>query len=462
MDAPDCLRHSEELCHYLNAVVVVRHHSLDLLQVSLNDFEAVRDALFRCGLHALTIPHRGTSVKCMNQLLSGLSLSLLFIVGGLLLARRQPVETQRRVLVFSFLIAIMSALVALLPLASTLDLGQFRTFGPAAGPAMPLKNLWLAIARGEDTTKAVSVVHDPTDLPAPLPSRAPETVSIDLTTTEVIAEIAPGVRAGAWTFNGTIPGPFLRVRVGDTVNVRLTNDATSLNDHNIDLHAATGPGGGAVYTNVKPGETKTLTFKTLNPGLYVYHCAHPNVATHDTHGMYGLILVEPEGGLPPVDREFYVMQGEFYTASRLGQRGLQFFDTQAMLDGHPTYVLLNGGVKGAVGTMEAKVGERVRIYFGNGGVNLSSSFHVIGEIFDTVYPEASIGGALFKNVQTTLVPAGGATIVEFQVEVPGTYPLVDHALARIERGAWGALTVTGDDQPAVMHGDVPAATGHGH
>lgn len=398
----------------------------------------------------------------MNQLIIGLTLSVVLIAGGILLARRQPAGKQRRVLALSFLGAAASALIALSPLVATLDLGQFRTFGPATGPAMPLKNLWRAIARGEDLTKAVSVVHDPTDLPAPLPSRAPETVSIDLTTTEVIAEIAPGVRAGAWTFNGTVPGPFLRVRVGDTVNVRLTNDATSLNDHNIDLHAATGPGGGAAYTNVKPGETKTLTFKTLNPGLYVYHCAHPNVATHDTHGMYGLILVEPEGGLPPVDREFYVMQGEFYTASRLGQRGLQFFDTQAMLDGQPTYVLLNGSVKGAVGTMEAKVGERIRIYFGNGGVNLISSFHVIGEIFDTVYPEASIGGALFKNVQTTLVPAGGATIVEFQAEVPGTYPLVDHALARIERGAWGTLTVTGPDQDDIIRGDTHDTGGHGH
>lgn len=428
----------------------------------MNDFEAVRDPLLGCGLHDLTIPHRGISVKRMNQLIIGLTLSVVLIAGGILLARRQPAGKQRRVLALSFLGAAASALIALSPLVATLDLGQFRTFGPATGPAMPLKNLWRAIARGDDLTKAVSVVHDPTDLPAPLPSRAPETVSIDLTTTEVIAEIAPGVRAGAWTFNGTVPGPFLRVRVGDTVNVRLTNDATSLNDHNIDLHAATGPGGGAAYTNVKPGETKTLTFKTLNPGLYVYHCAHPNVATHDTHGMYGLILVEPEGGLPPVDREFYVMQGEFYTASRLGQRGLQFFDTQAMLDGQPTYVLLNGSVKGAVGTMEAKVGERIRIYFGNGGVNLISSFHVIGEIFDTVYPEASIGGALFKNVQTTLVPAGGATIVEFQTEVPGTYPLVDHALARIERGAWGTLTVTGPEQDDIIHGDSPATTGHGH
>ncbi len=428
----------------------------------MNDFEAVRDPLLGCGLHGLTIPHRGISVKRMNQLIIGLTLSVVLIVGGMLLARRQPTGKQRRVLALSFLGATASALIAFSPLVATLDLGQFRTFGPAAGPAMPLKNLWRAIARGEDLTKAVSVVHDPTDLPAPLPPRAPETVSIDLTTTEVIAEIAPGVRAGAWTFNGTVPGPFLRVRVGDTVNVRLTNDATSLNDHNIDLHAATGPGGGAAYTNVKPGETKTLTFKTLNPGLYVYHCAHPNVATHDTHGMYGLILVEPEGGLPPVDREFYVMQGEFYTASRLGQRGLQFFDTQAMLDGQPTYVLLNGGVKGAVGTMEAKIGERIRIYFGNGGVNLISSFHVIGEIFDTVYPEASIGGALFKNVQTTLVPAGGATIVEFQTEVPGTYPLVDHALARIERGAWGTLTVTGPEQDDIIRGDTPATTGHGH
>lgn len=399
----------------------------------------------------------------MNQLLIGLTISIVFIVGGILLARRQPTKQHRvLILLLSIVGATGIARIALSPLIITLDLGQYQTVGPATGPAMPLANLWTALTRGESIPSAVSVVHDPTDLPQPLPKRAPETVSIDLTTTEVIAEIAPDIEAAAWTFNGTVPGPFLRVRANDTVNIRLTNDPTSLNDHNIDLHAATGPGGGGVYTNVKPGETKSLSFKALNPGLYVYHCAHPNVATHDTHGMYGLILVEPEDGLPPVDREFYVVQGEFYTSGRLGQPGFQFFDPRAMLDGHPTYILMNGAVKGAVGTMTAAVGERVRIFFGNGGVNLSSSFHVIGEIFDTVYPEASIGGALLKNVQTTLVPAGGATIVEFRADVPGTYPLVDHALARTERGAWGTLTITGDDQPEIMRGDTPAATSHGH
>ena len=156
-----------------------------------------------------------------------------------------------------------------------------------------------------------------------------------------------------------------------------------------------------------------MKFKALNPGLYVYHCAQANVANHMSHGMYGLILVEPKGGLPSVDRELYVMQGEIYTASPRGTKGLQVIDAAKMLAGNPEFIVFNGRV-GSISKEKIIFGqdEKVRMYVGNGGVNLISSFHLIGEIFDTVYPEASMGGALFKNVQTTLVPAGGAAIVE--------------------------------------------------
>lgn len=291
---------------------------------------------------------------------------------------------------------------------------------------------------------------DPNTVP-PEPQK-PDTdgiVRISLTTKEVLSEIAPGIWFNYWTFDKQVPGPMLRIREGDTVEITITNDPSSLHHHNIDLHAVTGPGGGATISHVAPGETKTFRWKALNPGLFVYHCAMPNVSTHNSHGQYGMILVEPKEGLSKVDKEFYIMQGELYTVGQLGKKGLAPFDSQALLDGQPNYVTFNGKVE-SVPRIHAEVGDKIRMYVGNGGVNLISSFHVIGEIFDTVYPEANIGGSLEHNVQTTAVLPGGASIVEFTVDVPGKYLLVDHALARMNKGAWAVLEVTGKDNPDIF------------
>lgn len=336
------------------------------------------------------------------------------------------------------------------------------TYGPAAGPTLPLTNV-LSFFRHLNTYERIAdIARDPRDVPPPTGRSTPTTVHIELTAKEVLAEIAPGVTLNYWTFDGTVPGPMLRVREGDTVELTLKNDPTSLHMHSIDLHAVTGPGGGATVTDVKPGESKTFTFKALNPGLYIYHCAHPNVANHMAHGMYGLILVEPAAGLPPVDEELYVMQGEFYTASARGTRGLQVIDAGKMLDGNPEYIVFNGRT-GAISKDKVAIGQdrTVRMYIGNGGVNLVSSFHLIGEIFDRVYPEASIGSEPHTNVQSTIVPAGGASIVEFKTEVPGTYVLVDHALARMDKGAWGTISVTGENRPDIFFGD-PSGDHSGH
>jgi nitrite reductase (NO-forming) len=273
-----------------------------------------------------------------------------------------------------------------------------------------------------------------------------------MTAQEVVSEIAPGIFFNYWTYDKQVPGPMLRIREGDTVEFTLTNHPSSLHDHNIDLHAVTGPGGGATLTHVAPGETKTFRFKALNPGLYIYHCAMPNVSTHNSHGQYGLIMVDPLDpalALPPVDKEFYVSQGELYTEGQLGKKGLVPFDSTALLDGVPNYVVFNGKVEGAP-RMQAKVGDKIRMYVGNGGVNLISSFHVIGEIFDKVYPNASIGGSLERNTQVTGVLPGGAAIVEFTVDVPGKYLLVDHALARMNKGAWAVLEVSGPENPEIF------------
>jgi nitrite reductase (NO-forming) len=256
----------------------------------------------------------------------------------------------------------------------------------------------------------------------------------------------------------------LRVRQGDTVEMTLRNPADSKLSHSIDLHAVTGPGGGAKVTQLAPGESATFSFKALNPGVYVYHCATPLVPQHIANGMYGLIVVEPPEGLPPVDREFYVMQGDFYLEGDRAEHGLHDFSLKDMADEHPNYIVFNGSVGALTGdrALKAKVGEKVRIIFGVGGPNTTSSFHVIGEIFDTVYPEGAIGSNT-HHVQTTLVPAGGATMVEFTVDYPGSYALVDHSLGRMTKGAVGILQVEGPENPEifnVLNGSTNADTGH--
>src|SRR4051812_18375780 len=285
---------------------------------------------------------------------------------------------------------------------------------------------------------------------APITRTAPQLVKVDLETKEITALVADGVATKVWTFNGTVPGPMIRVRVGDTVEVTLKNSADSQMTHSIDLHAVTGPGGGGKVTQISPGSSATFSFKALNPGVYVYHCATPMVAHHIANGMYGMIVVEPEQGLPRVDREFYVMQGEFYLQGDRGQQGLLDFDLNKMLAEDPSYIVFNGSVGSITKdrAFTANVGETVRIFFGVGGPNKTSSFHVIGEIFDTVYPEG--GSVAQHNVQTTLVPAGGAAVVEFKTQVPGTYTMVDHSLGRLEKGAAGSLNVAGADNPDVF------------
>jgi nitrite reductase (NO-forming) len=335
-----------------------------------------------------------------------------------------------------------------------------KTYGPAVGPVLPFKNVWDFMKHFEKFERVSDIAHNPTDIPPSIQRTSEDTVDIHIVTKEVIGEMAPGVTFNYWTFGGTVPGPFLRVREGDTVNLTLSNDPTSLHHHSIDLHAVTGPGGGASATMVAPGESKTITFKALNPGLFVYHCAYPNVANHMAHGMYGLILVEPKKPLPPVDHEFYVMQGEFYSEGDLGRKGLQLFDAQAMLDGKPQYIVFNGRTGALASKMHAKVGETVRIYAGNGGVNLISSFHVIGEIFDKVYREGDVVSQPAESVQTTLIPAGGAAVVDFKLNYPGKYILVDHALSRLDRGAWGVLEVEGAADSTIFKGEMQSGGGH--
>lgn len=321
-------------------------------------------------------------------------------------------------------------------------------------------------------------------------------MTVNLRATQVVAELADGTTYEYWTYNNQVPGPFIRVMEGDMVMVALTHEhanggaqhslretehsfmvsaivpmalangdldhamspeemehmAAGHGEHSIDLHSALGPGGGAEFMRVGPDETKFFQFKAMRPGIYIYHCASPHVPSHIANGMYGLILVEPKGGLSPADHEFYVVQGEFYTTGKVGKKGHQELDKEKLLAERPEYFVFNGRKGALTGNraLRAKVGEKVRIFFDASG-QLASNFHIIGGIFDKLYPEGDIISPPHRNVQTTLVPGGGAAMVEFTVEVPGKYLLVDHALTRaIDRGAIGELIVDGPDQPEIF------------
>ena len=298
-----------------------------------------------------------------------------------------------------------------------------------------------------------AVLTQPPMVPPATGRTKPARVIVELDVVEKEMPISEGVTYTFWTFGGTVPGSFIRIRQGDTVVFHLRNMPDSKMPHNIDLHGVTGPGGGAASSFTAPGHVSRFTFKALNAGLYVYHCATAPVGMHVANGMYGLILVEPPEGMPKVDKEYYVMQGDFYTAGKYREKGHQAFDMQKGIDENPTYVLFNGAEGSLTGdkALQAKVGETVRLYVGNGGPNLVSSFHVIGEIFDKVWFE---GGTRFQeNVQTTLIPAGGAAIMDFHLEVPGSYVLVDHSIFRaFNKGALAILKAEGPENKEIYSG----------
>lgn len=298
-----------------------------------------------------------------------------------------------------------------------------------------------------------AILTSPPEVPPAITRSSPAKVIVELEVIEKVMPIAEGVEYTFWTFGGTVPGKFIRVRVGDTVEFHLMNHQGNKLPHNIDLHAVTGPGGGATSTFTAPGRRTQFTFKALNPGLYIYHCATAPVGMHIANGMYGLIYVQPENPLPKVDREFYVVQGDFYTPGDFGKKGNQPFSMKRAIDENPSYVVFNGSALSMVGdrAIQAKVGETVRIFVGNGGPNLISSFHVIGEIFDKVYFEG--GTKSQEHVQTTLVPAGGSAIVEFKLDTNGTYILVDHSIFRtFNKGSLGLLKVDGEQNKVVYSG----------
>ncbi|MGV3504044.1 MAG: copper-containing nitrite reductase [Adhaeribacter sp.] len=312
------------------------------------------------------------------------------------------------------------------------------------------------LGKNDDTfvngTYEATLTHAPFVPPSP-GYTSPKKVVVKLEVVEKVMRLADGVEYNFWTFGGQVPGKFIRIREGDDVEFHLSNHPDSKLPHNIDLHAVTGPGGGAEASMTAPGHTSQFSFKAINAGLYVYHCATAPVGMHIANGMYGLILVEPKEGLPKVDKEFYIMQSEFYTKDKFGAPGLTSFDMQKALDEKPDYVVFNGSVGAGMGdkAMKVNVGETVRLYVGNGGPGLASSFHVIGEIFDKVHVEG--GNLVNENIATTLIPAGGAAIVEFKCEVPGSLTLVDHSIFRaFNKGALAQIKVGGEESKEIFTG----------
>jgi len=320
------------------------------------------------------------------------------------------------------------------------------------------------------STDADTVAADPTDVPDPIDRDEPREIDVTLETKEVTAEIEPGVTFDYMTFDGRIPGPMIRARVGDTVNVTVENGEGNDLPHNVDLHSVYGTGGGAEATLAAPGEGNAMSFSPQYPGAFIYHCAVPNVDMHISAGMFGMILVEPEDGLPEVDRELYFGQHELYTDTDTGQEGHHSFDVTSMGNEDPTYVLLNGEkyawAAANEGPIEVDQGDRVRVFMVDGGPNVSSNFHPIGNVWSRAYrdgglpADGDVEAYADKNIQTMNVPPGSCMIGEMETPVPERIKLVDHALSRVVRkGMLAEIDVIGEEDESVFD---PDANGSSH
>ena len=340
------------------------------------------------------------------------------------------------------------------PALSTSTLGTDPSKSTTGGMSMPS-----SAAAAATYTAAANIARDANDVGTPIVRTDPRTVTFDLTTKELVGQLDGKTTYRFWTFNGTVPGPLLRVMQGDTVVIHLHNDSASMMPHSLDFHAASGPGGGAGVSQTAPGKDSSFSFKALHPGLYIYHCATQPVSMHISDGMYGMLLVEPPGGLPKVAKEFYLVQSEYYTQEPRGSTGEVHYSADNMLAERPSYYVFNGRVGSLVGAtaLHASVGQTIRIFVGVGSF-APSNFHVIGNIFDNVYQEGAIGSPPLHNVQTTVVPAGGSTIVEFTPQEPGTYVLVDHSMSHMDKGAMGQLIVDGPANPDIFNGNPTAST----
>jgi nitrite reductase (NO-forming) len=251
--------------------------------------------------------------------------------------------------------------------------------------------------------------------------------------------IAPGVTYAAWTFGGTVPGPALHVRQGDTVDFTLVNGANI--PHSMDFHAAEiAPS--KYYTNVMPGDSLHYRFVARVPGAFMYHCGTAPVAMHIANGMYGALVVDPATPRSKAN-ELVLVQSEFYLNAKPDRDGNQGLDWQKLLGQAPDHIVFNGRAgQYASHPIEARPDELIRIYLVNAGPNRISSFHVVGGIFERVFEDGTQANPLI-GVQTVNVPVGGGAIFEVRLREPGDYPFVTHAFADATKGAVGVLRASG-------------------
>lgn len=302
------------------------------------------------------------------------------------------------------------------------------------------------------------IAADPTDIPGPVTHSSPKTHEITIETSEPIAEIEDGAQFQFMTFGDQVPGPMIRVRQGDTIILTVKASPDNAMLHNIDLHALYGTGGGSEATYLAPGQSKTIKFKAMYPGSFIYHCAVPRMDYHISSGMYGMIVVEPHDGLAEVDHEFYLGQNEVYSLLAAGSKGMHEFNHESMKGEIPTYVLLNGEKHALTddrrGPMKVKKGENARIFFVNGGPNLTSSLHPIGNVWTKFWRDGAIASTPEQYVQTASIPPGSCGIFEIDFPVPSTIHLVDHALSRVtNKGMRGDIVVEGEDEPEIYDPD---------
>jgi nitrite reductase (NO-forming) len=305
------------------------------------------------------------------------------------------------------------------------------------------------------------------------PLEAGETKEVRLDTTHKVIDIAPGVKFSAWTFGDQTPGPVVRARVGDRVKFSMTNRSdepvpgvrvtSAPMMHSMDFHAAmVAPDD--KYRSIGPGQTIDFEFTPNYPGVFMYHCGTPMVLEHIAAGMYGMVIVEPREGYPTkVDREYAIVQSEFYTKRDPQQREvdgapLYVLDGERVRSKAPTYTVFNGRYNRFVDEpLQAKAGERVRLFVLNVGPSNTSSFHVVGTIFDRVWIEGNPDNQ-FRGMQTVLLGSSSGAIVEFMVPEAGEYIMVDHHFANASQGAVGMIAAHGEQGPASVpeHHNIPA------
>lgn len=302
------------------------------------------------------------------------------------------------------------------------------------------------------------VIADPEAIPSSIERDHPTHHEVTFEAQELTAHLEQDKTFPFLTYNGQVPGPMIRVRQGDTITFTLRNPSENNLIHNVDMHAVYGTGGGSKATTARPGEQATETVRFLYPGAFIYHCAPVMLDYHVSSGAFGMVVVEPENGLPPVDREFYLGQHEVYTTKPRYESGFHEFDMDKLHAETPNFLLFNGAVGSLTeqhfGPLQAKTGETVRIFFVNGGPNLSSSFHPIGNVFARAWPEGAIANSPQKWVQTQPVAPGSCLVADLELPVPQTIKLVDHALSRVaHKDLFAEIKVEGEEKPEIFRNE---------